>query len=112
MTEDDFIRNNRRINGGNDLPREYLSELYHSICENKIRMTPEQGVGFPAMTHDNWVGLIHKSRQTAPFIVCGSGEQINNKMLAILSGPTVAALSVVLDLVDQETVLQTCIDGF
>ncbi|KAM0009433.1 putative Sec7 domain, guanine nucleotide exchange factor, Sec7 domain superfamily [Helianthus debilis subsp. tardiflorus] len=112
MTEDDFIRNNRRINGGNDLPREYLSELYHSICENEIRMTPEQGVGFPAMTHDNWVGLIHKSRQTAPFIVCGSGEQINNKMFAILSGPTVAALSVVLDLVDQETVLQTCIDGF
>ncbi|KAM0058231.1 hypothetical protein Hdeb2414_s0005g00167851 [Helianthus debilis subsp. tardiflorus] len=33
-------------------------------------------------------------------------------MFAILSGPTVAALSVVLDLVDQETVLQTCIDGF
>ncbi|KAI7754916.1 hypothetical protein M8C21_027026 [Ambrosia artemisiifolia] len=69
MTEDDFIRNNRGINGGNDLPREYLSELYHSICENEIRMTPEQG-------------------------------------------PTVAALSVVLDLVDQEAVLQTCIDGF
>ncbi|KAI3824074.1 hypothetical protein L1987_05521 [Smallanthus sonchifolius] len=112
MTENDFIRNNRRINGGNDLPREYLSELYHSICENEIRMIPEQGVGLPVMTHDNWVGLIHKSRQTAPFIVCGSGEQINNEMFAILSGPTVAALSVVLDLVDQEDVLQTCIDGF
>ncbi|XP_076942827.1 ARF guanine-nucleotide exchange factor GNOM-like [Bidens hawaiensis] len=112
MTEDDFIRNNRRINGGEDLPREYLSELFHSICENEIRMTPEQGVGIPAITHDNWVGLIHKSRQTAPFIICGSGVQINNKMFAILSGPTVAALSVVLDLVDQENVLQTCIDGF
>ncbi|KAH0457881.1 hypothetical protein IEQ34_013196 [Dendrobium chrysotoxum] len=32
MTEEDFIRNNRLINGGNDLPREFLSELYHSIC--------------------------------------------------------------------------------
>nr|GEV28857.1 ARF guanine-nucleotide exchange factor GNOM-like [Tanacetum cinerariifolium] len=53
MTEEDFIRNNRLINGCNDLPREYLSELYHSICENEIRMTPEQGV----MTHDNWVGF-------------------------------------------------------
>ncbi|KAI3713152.1 hypothetical protein L1987_71725 [Smallanthus sonchifolius] len=112
MTENDFIRNNRRINGGNDLPQEYLSELYHSICENEIRLTPEQGVGFPVMTHDNWVGLIHKSRQTAPFIICGSGERINHRMFAILSGPTVAALSVVLDLVDQEAVLQTCIDGF
>ncbi|MFS8017199.1 putative Sec7 domain, guanine nucleotide exchange factor, Sec7 domain superfamily [Helianthus anomalus] len=112
MTEADFIRNNRRINGGNDLPKEYLSELYHSICENEIRMTPEQGVGLPVMTHDNWIGLIHKSRETAPFIVCGSGERINNEMFAILSGPTVAALSVVLDPVDQEDVLQTCIDGF
>lgn len=112
MTEEDFIRNNRRINGGDDLPREYLSELYHSICENEIRMTPELGVGFPVMTHDNWVGLIHKSRQTAPFIICSTGERINNEMFAILSGPTVAALSVVLDLVEQEDVLQTCIDGF
>lgn len=108
MTEEDFIRNNRLINGGNDLPREYLSELYHSICDNEIRMTPEQGV----MTHDNWVGLIHKSRQTAPFMICSSGDRINNEMFAILSGPTVAALSVVLDLVEQEDVLQTCIDGF
>ncbi|KAJ6370005.1 hypothetical protein OIU76_028300 [Salix suchowensis] len=40
MTEEDFIRNNRRINGGNDLPREFLSELYHSICKNEIRTTP------------------------------------------------------------------------
>lgn len=116
MTEEDFIRNNRRINGGNDLPREYLSELYRSISENEIKMTPEHGVGFPVMTHDNWVGLIHKSRQTAPFIVCNSGDnsgdRINHEMFAILSGPTVAALSVILDLVEQEDVLQVCIDGF
>lgn len=108
MTEEDFIRNNRLINDGNDLPREYLSELYQSISQNEIRMAPETGV----MTHDIWVGLIHKSRQTAPFIVCGSGERINNEMFAILSGPTVAALSVVLDLVEQEDVLETCINGF
>nr|XP_043608603.1 ARF guanine-nucleotide exchange factor GNOM-like [Erigeron canadensis] len=108
MTEEDFIRNNRLINGGTDLPREYLSELYQSICQNEIKMTPEQGV----MTLDNWVGLIHKSRQTAPFIVCGLGERINNEMFAILSGPTVAALSVVLDLVEHEDVLETCINGF
>ncbi|KAI3699710.1 hypothetical protein L2E82_44175 [Cichorium intybus] len=112
MTEEDFIRNNRRINGGNDLPREYLSELYRSISENEIKMTPDHGVGFPVITHDNWVGLIHKSRQTAPFIVCNSGDRINHEMFAILSGPTVAALSVILDLVEQEDVLQICIDGF
>ncbi|KAK1440800.1 hypothetical protein QVD17_06632 [Tagetes erecta] len=112
MTEDDFIRNNRRINGGNDLPREYLSELYHSICQNEIRMTPVQGSDFPYVIHDNWTGLIHRSRQTVPYIVCNSQELINNEMFAILSGPTVAALSVVLDHIEQEDVLQTCINGF
>ncbi|GJU07381.1 ARF guanine-nucleotide exchange factor GNOM-like protein [Tanacetum coccineum] len=112
MSEEDFIRNNRRINGGIDLPREYLSEIFHSICENEIKMTPARGAGSPAMTHDNWVGLIHNSRQTVPYIICESGELINNEMFAILSGPTVAALSVVLDLVEQEDVLQTCVDGF
>ncbi|GAV77584.1 Sec7 domain-containing protein/Sec7_N domain-containing protein [Cephalotus follicularis] len=44
MTLEDFIRNNRSINGGKDLPREFLSELYHSICENEIQMIPEQVV--------------------------------------------------------------------
>ncbi|KAI3704742.1 hypothetical protein L1987_74969 [Smallanthus sonchifolius] len=112
MTEEDFIRNNRRINGGNDLPHEYLSELYHSICENEIRMIPVQGSDFPALIHDNWAGLIHRSRQTVPYIVCNSQELINNEMFAILSGPTVAALSVVLDHIEQEDVLQTCINGF
>ncbi|MED6196628.1 hypothetical protein PIB30_049272 [Stylosanthes scabra] len=60
MTEEDFIRNNRRINGGNDLPREFLSEIYHSICRNEIRTTPEQGSGFPEMTPSRWIYLIHK----------------------------------------------------
>ncbi|KAI3808657.1 hypothetical protein L1987_24614 [Smallanthus sonchifolius] len=112
MTEEDFIRNNRRINGGNDLPREYLSELYHSICENEIRMIPVQGSDLPTLIHDNWAGLIHRSRQTVPYIVCNSQVLINNEMFAILSGPTVAALSVVLDHIEQEDVLQTCINGF
>ncbi|KAM7493379.1 hypothetical protein LguiB_027988 [Lonicera macranthoides] len=112
MTEEDFIRNNRHINGGNDLPREYLCELYHSICMNEIRMTPETGAGFPVMTSSHWIGLKHKSKQSAPFIVCDSRENLDYDMFRILSSPTIAALSVVYDHVEQEDVLQTCIDGF
>ncbi|KAK2981488.1 hypothetical protein RJ640_002103 [Escallonia rubra] len=112
MTEEDFIRNNRHINGGNDLPREYLSELYHSICENEIRMTPEQVFGFPVMTPSHWIGLMHKSKQTAPFILSDSTGHLDYEMFAVLSGPTIAALSVVFDHVEQEDVLQTCVDGY
>ncbi|OAY59447.1 ARF guanine-nucleotide exchange factor GNOM [Manihot esculenta] len=112
MTEEDFIRNNRHINGGNDLPREFLSELYHSICKNEIRTTPEQGAGFPEMTPSRWIDLMLKSKKTAPFIVSDSKAYLDHDMFAIMSGPTIAAISVVFDHAEHEDVYQTCIDGF
>ncbi|XP_047314747.1 ARF guanine-nucleotide exchange factor GNOM-like [Impatiens glandulifera] len=113
MTEEDFIRNNRRINGGNDLPRDYLSELYHSICQNEIRLTSEQGGSLPLMMiPSNWIGLMHKSKQVTPFISCDSLAHLDYDMFALLSGPTIAAISVVFDQVEREDVLQTCVEGF
>lgn len=112
MTEEDFIRNNRRINGGDDLPREFLSELYYSICENEIRMVPEQAVGIGTMMRSHWIGLLHKSKQSAAYVFCDSGPHLDYEMFAILSGPTIAAISVVFDHVDQDEILQSCVDGF
>ncbi|XP_057441916.1 ARF guanine-nucleotide exchange factor GNOM-like [Lotus japonicus] len=112
MTEEEFIRNNRRINGGNDLPREFLSELFHSICKNEIRTTPEQGSGFPEMTPSRWIYLMHKSKETAPFIVSDCRAYLDYDMFAMLSGPTIAAISVVFDNAENEEVYQTCVDGF
>lgn len=112
MTEEDFIRNNRTINGGKDLPREFLSELYHSICENEIQMVPDQSTGFPVMASSRWINVMHKSKKVSPFIICDSRELLIYDMFAILSGPTIAAISVVFDQVEHEDVLQTCIDGF
>lgn len=112
MTEEDFIRNNRHINGGSDLPRDFLSELYHSICKNEIRTTPEQGAGYPEMNPSRWIDLMHKSKRTAPFIISDSRAYLDHDMFAIMSGPTIAAISVVFDHAEQEEVYQTCIDGF
>ncbi|XP_050940282.1 ARF guanine-nucleotide exchange factor GNOM-like [Cucumis melo] len=112
MTEEDFIRNSRHINGGNDLPRDFLSELYHSICKNEIRTTPEQGNGFPEMTPSRWIDLMHKSKKSSPFIVSDSKVYLDCDMFAIMSGPTIAAISVVFDHAEHEEVYQTCIDGF
>ncbi|KAK1317267.1 ARF guanine-nucleotide exchange factor GNOM [Acorus calamus] len=112
MTEEDFIRNNRRINDGNDLPREFLSELYHSICQNEIRTIPEQGAGFAEMTPSRWVDLMRKSRRTTPFLTCGSGAHLDRDMFAIMSGPTIAAISVVFDNAEHEEVFRMCNEGF
>ncbi|KAK7387409.1 hypothetical protein VNO78_28196 [Psophocarpus tetragonolobus] len=112
MTEEDFIRNNRCINDGNDLPREFLSEIYHSICKNEIRTTPEPGFGFPEMTPSRWISLMHKSKKTAPFIVSDSRAYLDYDMFVLLSGPTIAAISVIFDNAENEEVCQTCMDGF
>ncbi|KAK1270973.1 ARF guanine-nucleotide exchange factor GNOM [Acorus gramineus] len=112
MTEEDFIRNNRLINDGSDLPRDFLSELYHSICQNEIRTIPEQGAGFAEMTPSRWVDLMCKSRQTTPFLTCGSGAHLDREMFAIMSGPTIAAISVVFDNAEHEEVFRMCNEGF
>lgn len=41
MTKADFIRNNRGIDDGKDLPEDYLSTLYDQIVKNEIKMKPD-----------------------------------------------------------------------
>ncbi|GAB2287200.1 hypothetical protein Dimus_021582 [Dionaea muscipula] len=112
MTEEDFIRNNRRINGGKDLPQEYLSELYHSICKNEIRTTPELGAGFPDTTPSLWVDLLLKSKKAPPFIKIDNRPYLDHDLFAIMAGPVIAAISVIFDHAEDEAVYQTCVEGF
>lgn len=112
MTEEDFIRNNRRINGGNDLPRELLSELYHAILSNEIRTSYDQNLAIPEMTPSRWIDLIRKSQKTPPYILCDSRPFLDHDMFSIISGPTIAAMSVVFDHAEDEDVFKECVDGF
>eukprot|EP00210_Caulerpa_lentillifera_P001785 g1715.t1 len=38
MTKEDFLKNNKGINDGSDLPAEYLSAIYDRILSNEIKM--------------------------------------------------------------------------
>ena len=38
MSADDFIRNNRGIDDGKDLPEEYMRSLFERISKNEIKM--------------------------------------------------------------------------
>ena len=44
MTADEFVRNNRGINQGQDFPREYLETIYQTIRRSEIVM-PEEHEG-------------------------------------------------------------------
>ncbi|MCO5586486.1 hypothetical protein L7F22_040426 [Adiantum nelumboides] len=112
MTEEDFIKNNRNINGGQDLPRDFLSELYHSIVRSEIKITYDSTTGVTEMTPSRWVDLIHRSQKSSPYIKCDSRPFLDRDMFAIISGPTIAAISVVFDHAEDEDVLRMCVEGF
>ncbi|XP_062218449.1 brefeldin A-inhibited guanine nucleotide-exchange protein 1-like isoform X2 [Phragmites australis] len=44
MSKSDFIRNNRGIDDGKDLPEAYLSTLYDQIVRNEIKMSADSSV--------------------------------------------------------------------
>ncbi|XP_011000850.1 PREDICTED: brefeldin A-inhibited guanine nucleotide-exchange protein 1-like [Populus euphratica] len=44
MSKADFIRNNRGIDDGKDLPEEYLGTLYDQIVKNEIKMSADSSV--------------------------------------------------------------------
>ena len=45
MTCEDFIKNNRGINDGENLPEEFLRSLYASISENEIKISSDGSAG-------------------------------------------------------------------
>lgn len=52
MELSDFIRNNRGINDGEDVPHAFLAEVFDSIAAVEIRMSDEAGIA--ALTEEHW----------------------------------------------------------
>lgn len=46
MTKEQFIKNNKGISGGSDLPQEYLSSIYDNICKAEIKMKSQGDENF------------------------------------------------------------------
>lgn len=110
MTEDDFIRNNRAINGGQDLPREYLSEFFHSISSNEITFFDSSGAPVE-MNPSRWIQLINKSKKMKPFIFSNFDRRLGRDMFASIAGPTVATLATTFEQSDEEEILHECIEA-
>ncbi|CAI5479538.1 unnamed protein product [Closterium sp. Yama58-4] len=139
MTEEEFIRNNRKINDGKDLPRELLSELYHAIARNEIKMSSD------SLDSSTPAFLNSESLPPAPPLLQSSSPprpsppskhlsplspplsnlslprsssslfllQLDRDVFAVVAGPAIAAISVVFDHTEEdESLLRCCTDGF
>ncbi|XP_020524408.1 ARF guanine-nucleotide exchange factor GNL2, partial [Amborella trichopoda] len=113
MTEEEFIRNNRCINAGNDLPREYLSELYHSIGNNEITLSSTNDHVSPEKVPSKWTTLTKTSiSKMEPYAIWKGGPQLGREMFAAISGPSIAAISASFEHADDEEIIRICIEGF
>ncbi|KVH93928.1 Armadillo-like helical [Cynara cardunculus var. scolymus] len=110
MTEEEFIKNNRAINGGNDLPREYLSDLFQSIATKAITIFGQTGSPIE-MNPSRWIQLINKSKLVQPYITCNFDRRIGRDMFATIAGPTVATLSTIFEHTEDEEIIHECIEG-
>ncbi|PWA96690.1 GNOM-like 2 [Artemisia annua] len=110
MTEDEFIRNNRAVNAGQDLPREYLSELFSSIASKAITIFGQPG-SVIEMNPSRWMQLINRSELVQPYITCDFERRIGRDMFAAVAGPTVSTLSAVFEHTEDEEAINECIEG-
>jgi len=51
MTEEGWVKNNRGINDGKDLPKEYLLAVYSVIRDNEIKLKDEM---------QEWDSIMHR----------------------------------------------------
>ncbi|PON73320.1 Guanine nucleotide exchange factor [Parasponia andersonii] len=111
MTEEEFIRNNRAINGGKDLPKEYLSELFNSISNNAITIFGQSGQSVE-MNPSRWIELMNRSRIVQPYKLSNfEHRQLGRDMFASIAGPSVATLCAFFEQADEEDLLHECVEG-
>ncbi|KAL5572687.1 hypothetical protein UlMin_022284 [Ulmus minor] len=110
MTEEEFIRNNRAINGGKDLPKEYLSELFNSISNNAITLFGQSGQSVE-MNPSRWLELINRTKILQPYTICDFDRRLGRDMFATIAGPSVAALCAFFEHADEEDLLHECVEG-
>ena len=109
MTYDDFAKNLRGVNGGNDFAPEYLHEIYDSIKTNEIILPDE---------HNNkqsfdyaWEELLLKARTAGPLVICDT-KIFDADMFSATWKPTIATLSYVFMSASDDAVFSRVVAGF
>eukprot|EP00523_Entomoneis_sp_CCMP467_P002037 CAMPEP_0168755206 /NCGR_PEP_ID=MMETSP0724-20121128/19935_1 /TAXON_ID=265536 /ORGANISM="Amphiprora sp., Strain CCMP467" /LENGTH=1976 /DNA_ID=CAMNT_0008803785 /DNA_START=458 /DNA_END=6388 /DNA_ORIENTATION=- len=83
MTKQQFINNNRGINGGEDFPPEYLSLLYDQIKEQQIQVQRDVGEFMKKEEDDEdfrsaWDSILAKHREVAAASFTPAGQARRN----------------------------------
>ncbi|KAL4436787.1 hypothetical protein ABPG75_003926 [Micractinium tetrahymenae] len=97
MSLEDFARINRSTNEGEPMPRELLEGIYASIARDELKISSESAADeLPSIF---WYKLALEARRPRGKMMQGAeaSEALERDMFGLVWGPTLAAVSVVLD---------------
>lgn len=110
MTVDEFKKNLRQTNGGEDFPAELLESIYENIRTNEIVM-PSERVGKVKEAYE-WKVLIRKCLSPESFYTHVNSSLYDKELFLVVWGPTLAALSYVYENSLDKANIQKAIQGF
>lgn len=114
MTLEQFIRNNRGTNGGEDWPRETLEYIFEAIATDEIKL--ESTDASPALSQSRWNDIVRgcatgKGRMMTA-VATDEACMYDGELFGIVWSPTVSAIAVVFDHPVDDSVLKEALDGF
>ncbi|KAF8432469.1 hypothetical protein L210DRAFT_3623319 [Boletus edulis BED1] len=109
MSIEDYQRNLRGQNGGENFSPEFLQHIYDSIRKREIIM-PEEHTGQLGFEYA-WKELLTRSRQSGRFMMCNS-TLFDFDMFRTVWKPVISAIAHAFITFDDEYVIQRAISGF
>lgn len=111
MTPEDFIKNSRGINDGEDLPKWFLTQVFDSIAAVEIRMSNEAGVG--ALTDLLWDEQLRKAGGFGAKFPSNSDSRVFDEQVFLLAWESgVVAANSILNEAGQPNTVQKALEGF
>jgi brefeldin A-resistance guanine nucleotide exchange factor 1 len=117
MSPEDFARINDNTNDGDPMPQELLDRIYRAIAAKELKISSECGADELAGQLVYWEELEREASQSRNSIlpIFTSNQavdpSIEKDMFALVWGPTLAAVSVVLDGTSDAHVARRAVDG-
>ncbi|XP_047109298.1 Golgi-specific brefeldin A-resistance guanine nucleotide exchange factor 1 isoform X1 [Schistocerca piceifrons] len=110
MTCEEFKRNLKKVNGGEDFDQEMLDDIYKAIRSEEIVMPAEQ----TGLVRENylWKVLLRRGASKDGIFIHSPNGLFDHDLFSLIWGPTVAALSYIFDKSNDTTIYQKAVSGF
>ncbi|KAK6628289.1 hypothetical protein RUM43_002101 [Polyplax serrata] len=110
MTAEEFKKNLKKVNGGQDFDQDMLDEIYNAIKNEEIVMPAEQ----TGIVKENylWKVLLRRGASKDGIYLLAPNGLYDHDLFSLIWGPSIGALSCLFDKSNDVTIYQKAVLGF